>query len=101
MTKKPRRRANPWRIILLLVVIGAIIYFNQAVVPTIEPIGIPTVTPTKNPEIFLNRAETLFDEGKLSQAIDAYKEAILANPEDSSLFVSLARVQILAGEPEA
>lgn len=101
MTKKPRKRANPWRIITLLVLIGGIIYFNQRVVPEIEPPFIPTVTPTLNPEIFVNQAQTLFDEGKLSQSIEAYKDAILANPEDSSLYVSLARVQILAGDPEA
>jgi tetratricopeptide (TPR) repeat protein len=101
LNKKPRKRANPWRIIFLLVIIGGIIYFNQRVVPEIDPPFIPTVTPTLNPEIFINRAETLFKEGKLSQSIEAYRDAILANPEDSSLYVSLARVQILSGNPEA
>ena len=101
MTKKPRKRANPWRIIVLLVLIGVIIYFNQTVVPEIEPPFIPTVTPTENPEIFVNRAQALFEEGKLSQSIEAYRDAIIANPEDSSLYVSLARVQILAGDPES
>ena len=78
MSKKPRRRANPWRIILLLVLIGVIVYLNQTVIPEIEPPFIPTVTPTENPEVFVNRAQALFDEGKLSQSIEAYRDAILA-----------------------
>ena len=101
MTKKPRKRANPWRIIVLVALIAVVVYFNQAVVPDIEPPFIPTVTPTENPETYTNRAQALFEEGKLSQSIDAYREAILANPEDSSLYVSLSRVQILADQPEA
>lgn len=101
MTKKPRKRSNPWRIIALVVIIAVVVYFNQAVVPEIDPPFIPTVTPTENPETYINRAQELFKEGKLTQSIEAYREAILANPEDSSLYVSLARVQILAGQPEA
>jgi tetratricopeptide (TPR) repeat protein len=101
MTKKPRKRSNPWRIITLVVIIAVVVYFNQTVVPEIDPPFIPTVTPTENPETYINRAQELFKEGKLSQSIEAYREAILANPEDSSLYVSLSRVQILAGQPEA
>ena len=71
---------DPWRIILLAALIGAVVYFNQTVVPRIEPPFIPTPTATENPEVFLNQAEILFDEGKLSQSIEAYREAILANP---------------------
>ena len=83
MTKKPRKRANPWRILFLLALIAGMVYFNQMVVPDIEPPFIPTVTPTENPETYTNRAQELFAEGKILQSIDAYREAIIANPEDS------------------
>lgn len=100
MTKKPRKRSRPWRIILLLALIAGVVYFNQTVVPVTDPLFIPTPTPTVNPKSYKTRAQTLYNEGKLNQAVEAYKDAIRAAPEDSSLYVELARIQILAGKPE-
>ena len=97
MRRKRRKRANPWRVIMLLLLIATVIYINQMVVPTTPPLFIPTVTPTTSSESFINQAESLYTEGKLSQAIDAYENAILSEPENSSYYVALARVQILAG----
>lgn len=101
MSKKPRSRSRPWRIIILLLLIAGVVYFNQTVVPVTDPLFIPTPTPTINPESFKTKAESLYQEGKLNQAISAYKDAIRAAPEDSSLYVELARIQILAGDPES
>jgi len=94
LKKKSPRRPNPWRVILLLILIGAAIYVNQVVVPATPPLFIPTPTPTKDPESFISAADVLFDNAKYSQAITAYEEAIQANPDNPSVYLSTARAQI-------
>ena len=80
MKKKRRRRPNPWRVILLLILIGAALYVNQVVVPAMPPLFIPTATPTRDPESFVSAADALFDSAKYAQAITAYEEAIRIIP---------------------
>ena len=75
-------------------------YVNQVVVPATPPLFVPTATATKSPESFVNQASDLFDEGKLTQAMEAYKEAIRVNPENPSNYINLARVQVWMGEYE-
>ena len=97
MTKRSRR-PNLWRIILLLGLIGAALYVNQVVVPATPPMFIPTPTPTRSPESYVSQAEELYRAGKFTQAIEAYKEAILADPSNPSNYVTLARLQVFAGK---
>lgn len=98
MTRRPRRRSSPWRILLLLALIGVALYFNQVVVPATPPLFMPTPTPTRSPESFIADAENFYNEGKLTQSIEAYKQAILADPNNPSLYVTLARIQVFAGD---
>jgi tetratricopeptide (TPR) repeat protein len=100
MVRKPRRRANLWRIGFLLALIGAALYVNFQIVPKTAPLFIPTPTPTRSPESFVNQAEQLYSEGKLSQAIDAYKQAIDVDPANPANYVALARLQVWAGQYE-
>jgi tetratricopeptide (TPR) repeat protein len=99
VTRKTNR-PRIWRILLLLVLIGAALYVNQVVVPATPPLFIPTPTQTLSPEAFVNRAQELFASGKLDAAKDAYKEAIAVDPENPSSFVELARLQVFTGEYE-
>jgi tetratricopeptide (TPR) repeat protein len=98
MSKRPRRRSSPWRIVLLLAAIGALLYVNQVIVPATPPLFIPTPTPTTSPESFINQGEDFFRQGKLSLAINAYKEAINSDPTNPSNYISLARVQVFSGQ---
>ena len=100
MTRRPARRSSPWRIILLVIAIGIMLYINQVVVPATPPLFISTPTPTRSPESFVNEAEKSFNDGKLAQAISAYKDAIIADPDNPTLYVTLARIQVFAGEYE-
>jgi tetratricopeptide (TPR) repeat protein len=84
-----------------LILIGGVLYLNQVVVPTIPTPFIPTPTPTRSPESFITEAEALYKAGKLHQSIQAYQQAILADPSNPLLYVDLARVQVFAGEYEA
>ncbi|MGB9672517.1 MAG: tetratricopeptide repeat protein [Anaerolineales bacterium] len=95
---RPRRHSNPIVIAVLIGLIGVGIYFNQVIVPTVPPLFIPTATPTRSPESYLNEAEQLYKEGKLTQAINAYKQAIVADPYNPAIYVTLARIQVFAGQ---
>jgi tetratricopeptide (TPR) repeat protein len=96
--RKKRRRSNPWRVLLLLILIAAAIYVERFVVPTIPTPFIPTPTPTRSPASFILEAETLFQAGKLAQAEEAYQKAIEVDPMEAVNFVNLARVQVFASK---
>jgi tetratricopeptide (TPR) repeat protein len=97
MKKRTRRPSNPFWIAFLVVAIGGLIYFNQVVVPEVPALFMPSPTPTRSQESLINEAEAFLTQGKLSQAIDSYKQAILADPRNPSTFIDLARTQIFAG----
>ena len=98
-----RRRRRPnyfgWVVFGLVVLFGY--YFNRVYLPASPLLAGPTATPTRSFESFVTEAEDLFNKGKLSQSIEAYKSAINASPQDPALYVALARVQVWAGEYEA
>jgi tetratricopeptide (TPR) repeat protein len=95
-----RRKRRPnyfaWAIFILVVLFGY--YFNQVYLPTQPNPFEPTPTPTRSPESFVTEAQALYQEGKLLPAIDAYQSAISAAPQDPSYYISLARVQVFAGQ---
>jgi tetratricopeptide (TPR) repeat protein len=99
MTRRTRR-SNPWRIALLLILIGAGLYVNQFVVPAMPAPFLPTPTATFSPESFVNQAEQLYQEGKLAQAIEAYQQAIAVDPNNPANYIDLARIQVFAGQYE-
>ena len=101
MRRKPRRPLNPWRVMVLLLLIAFGVYLNQSVVPAMSLPFVPTPTPTPNPEAVMNEARNFFAQGKLARAIQAYQSAILADPRNPALFIELARVQMLSGAFEA
>lgn len=95
-----KRRAKPnWFAIILLslIVLGAS-YTTRYVVPTIEPLGVPSPTPTISPETLIANAESLFNEGKLIPAIDMYQQAIASNPSDAATHIKLAQTLVFAGK---
>jgi len=97
-----RRRRRPnyfgWVIFALVVLFGY--YFNQVYLPTTAMLAGPTPTATRSPESYVTEAESLFNDGKLDQAIKAYQAAISASPQDPTLYVALARVQVWFGDYE-
>lgn len=95
---RQRKRAHPLRIFFLLALIAGAVYVNQVVVPTTPPLFIPTTTPTRSPESFLNDAAGMIQKGKINQAIETYKEAVKADPKNPATYVTLARWQVLYGD---
>jgi tetratricopeptide (TPR) repeat protein len=97
MTRK-RRPIHWFRIILLAILVAAAVYVQRVVLPTIPPPFVATPTATRDPASYLADAERAFTGGKLQATIDAYNDAIKANPNQAFVYISLARVQIYAGK---
>ena len=89
---KRKKRSNPWSIIILVLIIGAALYFEQVIVPVTPPLFIPTSTPTSSPESFVAKAESLLAQGKLAPAIQAYQDAVQSDPKNPANYVALARL---------
>ena len=96
--RRKRKRSNPLRIIALLLIIAALIYFWQVYVPAVPTPFIPTPTPTRSPASFVLEAESFFQAGQLQLAADAYKQAISIDPREPAYYIELARVYMYAGE---
>jgi tetratricopeptide (TPR) repeat protein len=94
------RRSNPWIIIILLLAIAAVAYFNWAVVPTLPPLFVSTPTVTTSPESFVSEAESLVSQGKYSVAIQQYKEAIKVDPTNPSYYLTVAELEIYTSQYE-
>jgi tetratricopeptide (TPR) repeat protein len=94
-----RRRKRPnyfmWVVFGLVLLFGY--YFNQVYLPTQPNPFDATPTPTRSWESFSTEAQELFAQGKLTQAIEAYESAIASSPQDPTLYIALARVQVFAG----
>jgi len=97
MSRK-RKRSSPLLVLVLVVLIAGAVYVDRFIVPTTPPLFIPTATPTRSPESFLNEAGELIQKGKINQAIETYKEAVKADPRNPAVYVTLARWQVLYGD---
>lgn len=94
---RKRKRTKPWLVLILLFFIAVSAYVETNFVEPHGPLFIPTATPTRDPRAYSAEAEALAKEGKVNQAIDSYKNAILADPQNPSNYISLARLQVLSG----
>lgn len=96
-----RRRKKPnffgWTVFGLVLLFGY--YFNQVYLPAQPNPFEATPTPTRSWESYSTEAEELFAQGKLQQTIEAYESAIASSPQDPTLYIALARVQVFAGLP--
>lgn len=95
---KRRSRPNWFRIILLSLLVLAAAYVNRYVVADIDPLGVPSPTPTVSAETFIANAESLFSQGKLIPAADAYRSAIVSDPNNPATHIMLARTLAFAGQ---
>ncbi len=77
-----RQHFNWFRIILLCLLIAAGLYLDKYVIPATPSMFEATPTATRPPEAYLTDAQTLFDQGKLLQSIQAYDDAIAVKPND-------------------
>ncbi len=95
---KRRRPLRIGRILVLLILVGGAVYVDRVIVPTSPPLFIPTPTPTRAPESYITEAQRLENEGKYSQAITTYNQAIQSDPKNPATYISLARLMIYTGD---
>lgn len=100
LRRRRRRPSSPWRIMMLVVIILGLLYFNQVLVPAMPSPFVPTITPTRSPEALVNEAESFYQAGKLPQAIQAYQQAILVDPGNPAYYLAMSRLQIYIGQYE-
>lgn len=95
-----RRKRPPnffgWAVFGLVLLFGY--YFNQVYLPSQPNPFLPTPTPTRSAEEYVADAEALAKDGKFLQAVQTYQEAIRSSPRDPSLYIAIARVQVLIGQ---
>jgi tetratricopeptide (TPR) repeat protein len=100
MNRRRPVRPNWFRIILLCLLVLGGSYVNRYISVNDVQVGVASPTPTRAPEAFITEAEEHFKVGKLLPAIESYKQAIIARPEDPATHIALARVQVWAGQYE-
>jgi tetratricopeptide (TPR) repeat protein len=97
-SRPKRRRSSPWRVLILLVLIGAGVYvLMQVRQERVETPFIPTPTPTRIAASYVSEAEDLYWEGDLVGAIAAYERAIEMDPSQVEPYITLARLLALKG----
>jgi tetratricopeptide (TPR) repeat protein len=96
--RQRRPRINWFLIVVVVILIAVVTYVDRFILPTVQTPFMATLTATRNPESYVTDAENLFAEGKLQQSIDTYMEAIRIKPDDPSIYIALASVQVFAGK---
>lgn len=97
--KKPhfrpqKGRSNPYRALLWLsLIVGGVWLYTKLQAGEVEPLFMPTPTPTRTANSYIVEAETQFNAGNLDAAIAAYEEAARVEPDNPHLWAELARIQ--------
>lgn len=98
--RQSQRRSNPFKVLILLVIVAFLVYANLTVEPLSSTLFLASPTPTTSAETFSAQAENLASEGKYSQALAEYQKAIMADPKNPGLFLAAAKLNIYSGDYE-
>ena len=92
--RKRRHRSNIYHVLILVVLI---VFFGTLltglVKGDVDPLFMPTPTPTRSTHSFVVEGQTHFAAGDLDSAIAAFEKATAMDPEDYETFTELARIQ--------
>ncbi|HEY2981059.1 MAG TPA: tetratricopeptide repeat protein, partial [Anaerolineales bacterium] len=101
-----RAQSNIYRMFFWVVLIlGGIWFIRQVQSGVVQPLFLPTPTPTRTANSYALEGEAQFTAGQLDAAISAYHEAVRVDPADADAWARLARVQtystaLLVTDPE-
>ena len=94
-----RRQSNPWRILALLLMIGAGVLLTRLVeAGKVRPLVFATPLPTRSAFSYTEQGRAYFSAGDIEAAIDAYESAVALEPANSRLWAELARIQTYSSE---
>lgn len=89
-----RSESNVYRMFLWVVLIlGGIWLIRQVQQGDIKPLFMPRPTPTRLAVSYALEGDAYFTAGKLDAAINSYREAVRADPNDAQTWAKLARIQ--------
>ena len=89
-----RRRSSPRRALIYLVFIGAGLLFLRFQDDLRRPL-LPTPTATRAAQSYIAEAESLYEAGKLSAAVDAYTQAAALEPARADVLIKQSRILAL------
>ena len=88
------RPASPWRILAYLAAIGGgVLLFRSFQAGQVRPLLLATPTSTRTTASFAEEGRTDFSAGRLDAAIEAYRKAVEAAPNEAGPAAELARIQ--------
>lgn len=101
MNVPPRRRlfsrqetVSPYRLAFyIFLILGLLWLLRQVDIGQIQPLFLPTPTPTRSALSYALEGDALFVAGKLDAAIAAYQQALQVDPNDALVWAKLARIQ--------
>jgi tetratricopeptide (TPR) repeat protein len=96
---KPQKGDNSARIyfLILFILIGAFV-IREVYAGAIQKPFLPTPTPTRSANSFALEGETQFQAGNISASVDAYRKAAELEPDNSTIYAELARIQTYSSE---
>lgn len=95
--RREKKTSSPWRILVLTILILFGLYIIAERPQWARPFE-PTPTPTRSAESYFYEAEEYYEEGRLDEAIVAYRQAVRVNPADTTSLVRLVRLMVLRGQ---
>lgn len=94
-----RRPFNYFKIFTLIAAIAGVVYFSLYISPSIQQAMLPTPTPTRSPDSLIAEAEQALAEGKLTQGIELYQQAVILIPNEPKLYIEMAKGSMWLGDP--
>ncbi len=73
--------------------VAALWLFFQVQTGVVEPLFMPTPTPTRTAFSWAAEGQVLFEAGNLDAAIEAYQQALSFAPDAASIWIELAQIQ--------
>ena len=92
-------RSNPWRMLVyVLLIAGGLSVARLIQIGQMQPLFLPTPTPTRQASSFAEEAAAHFSAGNLQAAIMAYQQGTALEPDNAILWAELARVQTYSSD---
>jgi len=93
------KRSNPWRMLVYLCfIVGGILLTRMVEAGKVKPLLSPTPFPTRSANSYTEEGKVYFSAGNMRKAIEAYQNAVSAEPENGQVWAELARIQTYSSE---
>ena len=90
--RKPK--SNIYRMFLwVILILGFIWMLQQLNKGDIQPLFLPSPTPTRSADSYALEGDANFTAGNLDDSILAYQEALRVDPNNAAIWAKLARIQ--------